>query len=262
VKRLGFLWLCLLSLLAACSFSSPNNPASQQVTLTVSAAASMQDAIKAAGQFYQQEHQNTDVSYNFASSGTLQQQIEQGAPVDVFVSADQKQMNALQAQSLLLEGTRKALLKNQVVLIAPKNTNAADISNFEDLTNSKVERFSIGNPQFVPAGRYGKEVLNSLHLYQELKPKTVFAQDVRQVLSYVETGNVDAGIVYATDASISNQVIVVATAPQDSHSPIIYPVAVIKDSKTPEAAREFVQFLSSDKASAIFEKYDFIPATQ
>ena len=227
---------------------------SKSVELTVSAAASMQDALQAVGEAYQ-ESSNTSVSYNFGSSGTLQQQIEQGAPVDVFISAAQKQMDALEAKNLLLAGTRQDLLKNEVVLIVPRNANAP--SGFQDLTGSAVERFSLGQPESVPAGQYGKEVLTSLNLYEQIEPKTVFAKDVRQVLTYVETGNVDAGIVYATDALLSDQVKVVATAPEASHEPIIYPVAVLERTENPEAAKEFVQFLSGDRAQELFEEYGF-----
>ena len=227
---------------------------STKPVLMVSAAASMQDALKAVGETYQ-ESSNTSVSYNFGSSGTLQQQIEQGAPVDIFISAAQKQMDALAAKDLLINGTRQDLLKNEVVLIVPRNANAP--SSFQNLTSSAVERFSLGQPESVPAGQYGKEVLTSLNLYDQLKPKTVFAKDVRQVLTYVETGNVDAGIVYATDARLSDNVKVVATAPEGTHEPIIYPVAVLEQSKNQEAAQEFVEFLGSDRAQALFEEYGF-----
>ena len=226
---------------------------SEPVELTVSAAASMQDALQAVGEAYQ-ESANTSVTYNFGSSGTLQQQIEQGAPVDVFISAAQKQMDALEEKELLLAGTRQDLLENEVVLIVPRNANAP--SGFQDLTGN-IERFSLGQPESVPAGQYGKEVLTSLNLYKQLEPKTVFAKDVRQVLAYVETGNVDAGIVYATDALLSNQVKVVATAPEATHEPIIYPVAVLERTENPEAAEEFVQFLSGDRAQKLFEEYGF-----
>ena len=214
----------------------------------------MQDALKAVGEAYQ-ESSNTSVSYNFGSSGTLQQQIEQGAPVDVFISAAQKQMDALEAKNLLLAGTRQDLLKNEVVLIIPRNANAP--LSFQDLTGSVVERFSLGQPESVPAGQYGKEVLTALNLYDQIEPITVFAKDVRQVLSYVETGNVDAGIVYTTDALLSDKVKVVATAPEGTHEPIIYPVAVLERTENPEAAREFIQFLSGDRAQALFEEYGF-----
>ncbi|MBZ8178862.1 molybdate ABC transporter substrate-binding protein [Oscillatoria salina] len=238
------------------AISETSNAQLEPSELTVSAAASMQDAMKAVGEMYQQEHPNTIINYNFGSSGSLQQQIEQGAPVDVFISAAEKQMNALEAKGLLLEGTRQNLLKNEVVLIVALN-NSLDITDFQDLSSSKVERFSLGEPESVPAGQYGKEVLTSLNIYDEIQSKTVFAKDVRQVLSYVETGNVDAGIVYGTDAKVSDKVKVIATASADTHKPIIYPVAVIKNTQNTEAAKEFVAFLLSEKAQAKFEEYGF-----
>lgn len=240
--------------------SSTSTAQAKPVILTVSAAASLQDVMKEIQSIHRQEQPNATITYNFGSSGSLQQQIEQGAPVDVFISAAQKQMDALQQKNLLLTDTRKDLLRNQVVLVTSKN--ASNISDFKDLTSEEVNRVSIGDPQSVPAGQYGREVLTYLNLYESLKPKLVFAKDVRQVLTYVETGNVDAGIVYATDAKTSDQVNVMVTAPENSHSPIIYPVAVLRDSKNADAAREFVQFLSSDAAKAVFEKYGFIPVAQ
>ena len=234
-----------------------NDQSATQIELTVSAAASMQDAIKAVGEAYTEEHPNTEINYNLGSSGTLAQQIEQGAPVDVFISANEEFMNTLEEKDLLLPGTRKDLLKNEVVLIVPNNANTPKITDFKDLTSGEVKRFSIGQPESVPAGEYGKEVLTSLNIYNQLEPKTVFAKDVRQVLSYVETGNVDAGVVYATDAQISNGVKVVATAPFDTHKPIIYPAAVLKQTENQDTAKEFVEFLSSDQAKATFEEYGF-----
>ncbi|HAG81909.1 MAG TPA: molybdate ABC transporter substrate-binding protein [Cyanobacteria bacterium UBA12227] len=235
--------------------SNTSTPEAETVTLTVSAAASLQDAMEAIAPFFTQQKPNITISYNFGSSGALQQQIEQGAPVDVFISAAPKQMNALQDKELLLADTRKDLLTNQVVLIIPKDRT--DISNFKDLTGNKVSKIALGNPDSVPAGQYGKEVLTSLKLLKSLESKFIFAKDVRQVLSYVETGNVEAGIVYATDAKASDKVKVVATAPTDSHSPIMYPVAILKDSKNPDAAKEFIEFLSSQSAKGVFEKYGF-----
>lgn len=227
----------------------------QPINLTISAAASLKDAMQSIQPVYSQQNYNISLIYNFGASGALQQQIEQGAPVDVFISAAEKQMNALQEQNLLLADTRKDLLKNTVVLIAPKN--ATGISDFKDLSSDKVKKIAIGNPQSVPAGQYGKEVLSSLKLFDPLKTKLVLAKDVRQVLSYVETGNTSAGLVYRTDAKISDKVQVIATAPENSHSPIVYPVAVLKRSKNPEAAKKFVLFLSSAPAKGVFEQYGF-----
>jgi molybdate transport system substrate-binding protein len=247
----------ILTLITQVFSHSKLTPVAQaaQTEIIVSAAASLTDVMKAIQPIYQKEKSDIKLIYNFGSSGSLQQQIEQGAPVDVFISAAPKQMNDLEQKGLLLSGTRKDLLKNTIVLIAPKNN--PKVQNFQDLTNNQVRKISIGEPESVPAGRYAKEVLTSMNMYDKLQPKLVFAKDVRQVLTYVETGNVDAGMVYTTDAKSSDQVSIVATAPAGSHSPIVYPIAVIKDSKNPEAAKGFVSFLSSNTAKSLFERYGF-----
>jgi molybdate transport system substrate-binding protein len=164
-------------------------------------------------------------------------------------------MDSLDSQGLLLPGTRKNLAKNNVVLIVP--AGALQISGFSDLVTSAVKWIAIGEPQTVPAGRYAQEVLTHLKLYDQLKPKLVLAKDVRQVLTYVETGNADAGIVYTTDAKISKKVSVVATAPEDSHSPVLYPGAVLKNSAHPAVAKTFLDFLAGDKARGVFENFGF-----
>jgi molybdate transport system substrate-binding protein len=193
---------------------------------------------------------------NYGASGTLQLQIEQGAPVDVFLSAAPKQMDALAAKGLLLDGTRKDILRNEVVLVIPAKSTA-QIASFQNLARPAVKQIALGEPVTVPAGFYAKQVLTSLGIYKAVNGKAVLAKDVRQVLTYVETGNVDAGIVYSTDALSSSKVKVVATAPENSHDPVIYPAAVIKDSKHPEAARAFLDYLSGSQARAIFQKYGF-----
>lgn len=255
--RRGFIGLSLLAFLAACGTNTTKSQGSQTVTITVSAAASLQNALEEIEQVYRKETPNVTIIYNFASSGSLQQQIEQGAPVDIFISAAPKQMNALQKKELLLTNTRHDILKNEVVLIVPKD--ATNIADFKDLTSARVKKVALGDPESVPVGQYSKEVLTSLKLSDKIKPKLVFAKDVRQVLSYVETGNVDAGIVYKTDAKLSDKIKVIATALPAYHSPIIYPVAVLKNSKNPDLAKKLVQFLSSDTAKKVFEKYGFIP---
>ena len=255
IGRLSFIGLSLLAVLMACNRNNPKSQVLQSVNLTVSAATSLQNVLKDIEPAYRKRIPTVTITYNLGSSGALQQQIEQGAPVDIFISAAPKQMNALQTKGLLLTDTRRNLLKNQVVLIAPKNVTS--ISNFKDLKGNSVRKISIGDPESVPAGQYSKEVLTSLNLYNQIQAKLVFAKDVRQVLSYVESGDVDAGLVYITDAKVSDRIKVIATAPESSHAPIIYPVAVLKDSKNPDAAKAFVQFLASEEGKAVFEKYGF-----
>jgi molybdate transport system substrate-binding protein len=226
--------------------------------VTVSAAISLKDALDEISHLYSSEHPSAEVHFNLGGSGTLQRQIEQGAPVDIFISASPKEMDSLQSQGLLLPDTRKNLARNSVVLIVPAGRTS--IPGFQDLTKAVVKTVAVGEPQTVPAGKYAQEVLTHFGIYDQLKPKLVLAKDVRQVLTYVETENADAGIVYATDAKISKKVTVVATAPEDSHSPVVYPAAVIKNSKNAAGAKAFLDFLASEKARTVFQKYGFIPA--
>jgi molybdate transport system substrate-binding protein len=255
----AFLAVVLAVLLAASAgFTRIRNTPEPKDELTVSAAISLKDVLNEAAQLYRSEKPDTVIHFNLGPSGTLQHQIEEGAPVDIFVSASEDQMNSLEFKGLLLPGTRKDLVRNTVVLIVPKGKDG--ISSFQDLARPEVKHIAIGEPQTVPAGKYAQEVLTHFQLYQQLKPKFVLAKDVRQVLTYVITGNVDAGIVYATDAKGSPEVSAVATAPEDSHSLVIYPAAVLKNSKEPSGAKRFLDFLAGEKAQGVFEKYGFKPA--
>ncbi len=255
IARKKFIELSLFSFLSACSSSELNSKDSASVNLTISAAASLQDAIQEIGHLYTQKIPNVKVSYNFGASGSLRHQIEQGAPVDIFICAASEYMDRLANKNLLLVNTRHNLLKNEVVLIAPHDNY--DLNSFSQLNRNFVSRIAIGDPNSVPAGKYAKEVFSFLNLYQTIEPKLIFAKDVRQVLAYVETGNVEAGIVYKTDVQISDRVKTVATVPVNFHSPIIYPVAIIKDSKYPETAQNFFQFILSNTAKNVFRAYGF-----
>jgi molybdate transport system substrate-binding protein len=235
--------------LAGCATSEP-------VTLNVCAALSLTDALKEVNSLYMQGKPNVTITPNFASSGTLQQQIEQGAPADIFISAAATQMDNLQKKELISNDTRQNLLNNKVVLIVP-NDSTLGITSFKDLTNGKVKHIAIGDPEFVPAGKYGQQAFDELGITAQIQPKLVLASDVRQVLTYVETGNVDAGIVYSTDAKTSSKVKVVASAPDSINAKVVYPVAVIKASKNPDTAKDYEDFLFSKQAKALFEKYGF-----
>ena len=229
-----------------------------KVNLTISAAASVKEALAEAETAYRQSHANMDFSNNFGSSGTLAMQIDQGAPVDLFLSAAAKPMDDLEAKGLIVAGTRRNLLRNTLVLIAPSDSKLHD---FQGLADKSVKMIALGDPGNVPAGQYGKQSLTALHLMDKINAKLVLGKDVRQVLTYVETGNADAGIVYATDAIASSKVRVVATAPESTHDPIVYPVGVIKGGHNEESARKFVEFLRSPAAQAIFQKHGFTIAS-
>lgn len=230
-------------------------PALQQTSLTVSAAISLKDALDELGREYERDHPGAKIAFNYGGSGTLQHQIEQGAPVDIFFSAAEKQMDELAAKGLVDVETRRDVVGNTLALIAPSSSDS--IHKFQDLANSDVKVVALGDAATVPAGMYARQTLEHLGLLAAVEKKAVYAKDVRQVLTYVATGNADAGLVYRTDAQTSPNVRTVFTAPPDSHDPIRYPVAVLKASKNAAAARAFVEFLEGPHALEIFEKYGF-----
>jgi molybdate transport system substrate-binding protein len=227
-----------------------------KVELTISAAASLKNVLTEMQSLYLAEKPNTKLSFNFGASGTLQTQIEQGATADVFFSAASSNMSALKTKGLLIDSTIKNLLGNDVVLIVPKDSTLA-ISSFADVANSSVKSIGLGEPTSVPAGKYAQDVFTYYKIWDQVKAKAVFGTPVTQILTWVETGNVDCGVVYSTDAAASSKVKVIATAIDASHTPIIYPAAVVKASVHSAAASDFVNFLSSAEAKALFVKYGF-----
>ncbi|MGH9398678.1 MAG: molybdate ABC transporter substrate-binding protein [Terriglobia bacterium] len=252
------LFVPAIILLAAAVSAASGLPAASgagRINLTVSAAVSLTESLQTLRSLYQRQHLGVSIALNLGASGILQQQIEEGAPADIFISASPEEMNALQKKDLLLMGTRRDLLKNTLVLICPANEH--DISGFRDLLKPRVKRVAIANPESVPAGMYAKQTLEYFKVYRQIQSKVIRAEDVRQALAYVETGNVDAGIVYMTEAKLSAKVRVVATAPDDSHAPIVYPVAVLERSRHAEAAEDFVRFLMTGEAQRVFAHEGF-----
>ena len=252
--------LLLFSLAVAGCTSSENGDKAQenasQKEVYIVAAASMTDAVKEIGANYEKQHPDVKLMYNFGSSGALQSQIEQGAPADVFISAAQKQMNALEEENLIDKATRRDLLENKVLLIVPKDSTLV-LDNFAAAATDKVSKIALGEPKSVPVGQYSEEIFTNLNVWADIKAKAVYASDVRQVLSWVETGEVDCGVVYATDAAISNKVKVLLEAPAGTHKPVVYPAAMVSSSKNPEIAKDFLAYLSQDEQKAILAKYGF-----
>lgn len=265
MKKSVFTALFALLLIFSAGCSNTQNDQQQTgeqtsapVNLTVAAAASLQDAMKELADVYRKIEPGVTIDFNFASSGTLQKQIEEGAPLDLFLSAGQKQMDAVAAKGLIDPATRRDLLGNEMVLIIP---GSGKITKFEELAGTGINKISIGTPETVPAGKYAKETLVSQNLWEKVQSKLVLAKDVRQVLTYVETGNVDAGLVYKSDAMLGKDIKIAASAPAGSHQPIVYPVAVVKGTKYPQQAKAFAAFLTSPEAAAIFKKYGLITLT-
>ncbi len=229
--------------------------------LTVLAAASLTDVCNELADVYKTKNPDVTVTYSFAGSGALQTQIEEGAPADIFISAAKKQMNALKEESLMKDDSISNLLENKVVLIVPKDSDIA-LTSFGDVKGDAVKMIGIGEIESVPAGQYAKKVFESLGFWDVVESKANFGTDVRTVLSWVETKAVDCGVVYATDAYSSDQVRIVAEAPEGSCDKVIYPAGIVASTGNEKAAEEFLEFLKSDEAMKIFEKYGFVKATE
>ncbi|MGB7413007.1 MAG: molybdate ABC transporter substrate-binding protein [Thermosynechococcaceae cyanobacterium] len=265
MKRRQFLPIFRVSLLSCllavgCRSGGPISTSSAStatpVTITVSAATSLQEALDAISPQFQAAHPKIAVDYNFASSGALQRQIEQGAPADVFCSAAPQQMDALAKKGLIVPDSRQNLVTNRLVLIAPQ-TSSLDITAITQLKTADISRFAVGEFRSVPAGQYAEQVFKKLDLLEPLQAKFVFGNNVRNVLAAVESGNAELGMVYATDAALSKQVKVLTIAPEGSHLPIVYPVAVVQRTTHAEAAQTFIDFLKTDTAQKTFEKFGF-----
>ena len=231
--------------------------ANAEEKLTIFAAASLTNALTDISAQFEKE-KTAKVTQSFAASSTLAKQIENGAPADVFISADTKWMNYLQDKKLINTGSRKELLGNKLVLIAPKGRgfNVKFDKSF-DLSKAFDGRLCTGDIESVPAGIYAKESLTNLKWWDGIKTRIVGAQDVRGALTFVERGECAAGIVYETDARISDKVEIVATFPEESHKPIVYPMAIVANAKNPQLSGDYLTYLQSNTALDIFKKYGF-----
>ncbi len=245
----------LVVVLALVGTFSMNEAKAADQELLVSAAASLTNAFQEIGQKFEAANPGVKFVPNFAASGALLQQLEKGAPVDVFATADQKTMDQANDKKLILPETRKNFVSNGLVLILPAGSKAP-IKSPQDLLAKEVTKVAVGNPDTVPAGRYSQEVLKNEGLWEKLSPKFIPADSVRQVLDYVSRGEVDAGFVYATDAAIAkDKVEVVATLAK--HKPILYPVAVVAGTPKKDLAQRFLTIVLSEEGQKILAKYGF-----
>jgi len=241
--------------------SEPNSQpiATEKTEVILSAAASLAAPLERIKADLEREQPDLRLTVNLGASGSLQKQIEQGAPADLFWSAASKQMDELGQKGLLLADTRVDAAGNELVLIAPKDRVAMlkDVGSFADLTQASVRKIGIGSPETVPVGTYGQQVLQKTKVWDALQSKLVYGKDVKQVLTYVERGDVDAGIVYRSDAHGSDHVQVLAQAEADSHQPITYPIAVLKSSAHPDSAKRVLAYIRSDHAQDILVQNGF-----
>ena len=225
-------------------------------TVTVFAAASLTDSLKEISTVY--ERQSGDkVLFNFGASSLLARQIEEGAPADIFFSADEAKMDGLGKKGLIVKETRKSRLSNALVIVVASEKGAV-IESPKDLTTDKVKRLALAEPRTVPAGIYAKEYLQKQNLWAAVEAKVVPTENVRAALSAVEAGNAEAGIVYKTDAAISKRTRVAYEVPARDSPAISYPMALVKETKQAEAAKKFLQHLDSADAARVFEKFGFI----
>lgn len=248
----------------AAETASPETTAAQTTaeepqTVTIAAAASLETCLtEELIPLFQEKFPGITIEGTYDSSGKLQTQIEEGAPVDLFFSAATKQMDALNEEGLIADGTIKELLENKIVFIVPKGEEG-NYTSFEDI--AKAESVALGDPESVPVGQYAKEALTNLNLWDQVSEKTSFGTNVTEVLNWVSEGSAQAGIVYATDAAQKPEdVVIIAEAPEDSVQKAIYPIGIIKDSQNPDGARKFSEFLQSEEAMEIFVKNGFAAA--
>ena len=245
------IWRVVLGAALALPFAS----LAQQ--LTVSAAASLTDAFKEIGPRFEATRPGATVRFNFAASGVLLQQIAQGAPVDVFVSADQETMNRGIEGKLFDADTRRDFAANTLVLIVPA-VGSPPVAKLADLAGPEVKRIAIGKIATVPVGRYTKQALEAAGLWAAIEARLVQADSVRQVLDYVARGEAEAGFVYRTDAALMADKVKVAQT-VEGHSPVRYPVAVVSECKNKALARDFAAYLFTPEAQAILARFGFGP---
>lgn len=240
----------LFSFLSSCSQEKE-----ERIQLTISAAASMKDVLTELKQLYEQDHQ-VELLFNFGGSGSLKQQIIQGAPVDLFISASKDHMDDLVEKKRILSAYHSPLVGNSLVLITPKDEINAELG-LTTLRDPTIGKIAIGIPETVPAGSYAKEVLHNAKLWDQVKEKLIYTKDVSQVLTYVETKNVNAGIVYKTDALTSKKIEITEDIDPALHSPILYYYGVLDKTSNNEKSRSVFEFLQTPAAQQVFKKYGF-----
>ncbi len=246
--------LIIISILAIVAITMPAVTFADEIL--VSAAASLNDALTEIGSAYQAKSTHR-VKFNFGASSSLARQIEEGAPADIFFSADLAQMDNLDKKNLIEPGTRKNLLSNQLVIIVPSDSKLA-IASPKDLLRSEVKKIALAEPSSVPVGVYTGKYLADEGLWDQVKPKIIPVQDVRATLASVESGNVEAGFVYKTDAAVSKKVKIAYEVAIEKGRKITYPVAVLRESKRKNAARDFMNYVQSSSAKDSFKKYGFV----
>lgn len=255
-RNAATVWAIVLLIAFCATGCAGSSVKKEQVELNILAAASLTDVLEEVAGMYQEQEPDIQFHFHFDSSGTLKTQIEQGAPADIFISASMKQMNELDEADLMYRKSIVKLLENEVVLIKQADSNLK-ITSFEDVATDQVSLVAIGNEN-VPVGQYTQEIYTNLGLWNSVSEKANLATNVRQVLDWVSTGNADCGIVYATDAAIEKNVVIVSEAPEGTCEKVIYPAGVVKSSMYITEAEAFLEYLATKEVKEVFEKYGFI----
>ncbi|MGG4108540.1 molybdate ABC transporter substrate-binding protein [Paenibacillus lautus] len=259
----GLLLGAMLLLISACASnqtpltdtSKPPSGAEKKVEVMVSAAASLKSSLEETGRRFEAEFPNVTLRYNFGGSGSLGQQLEQGAPVDLFVSAATEPMDRLVEKGIVQSDAVQLMFRNALVLIEP--VGKQNVKQLSDLLKPEVRVLAIGQPDTVPAGEYAKETLQNEGLWEDVESKAVYAKDVTQVLAYVESGNADAGFVYKTDLKSSAKATFALEVDPDKHQPIEYPAAVPGNAKHPQEAEALLKFMRKPEIRDIFTEAGF-----
>jgi len=244
---------------AGCESNTGTAGSGSPQVLRVSAASSLKTVMTELGSAFDMAN-SAKTDFNFEASGALQTQIEAGAPADVFASAAMKQVTALDDRNFVDAASIRVFASNEIVLVVPADSELT-IDSFQDLASPEVERVTYGDPASAPHGVAAEEILNTLGLFNLVKPKIIYAANVTQALEYVISGEVDAGIVFSTEAKIGgDKVKVAATSEPQWHGAIAYPVAVVSSSANKTLAQAFIDFVCSDEGRAILQQYGFLPA--
>ena len=246
-----------LMIILAVVFGVANHSDAQEITVSV--AISLKEAVEELGRDFRRTRPGVVLHFNLGASGELQKQIEAGAPVDLFISAAERQMDELEKKGLILPATRLIIARNVLTVIVPADS-LLDLRQAEDLLKPQVERIVIGNPKTVPAGQYAEACLRTLNLWDRLRSKLVFAENVRQALEYVARGEVEAGFVYTTDASMRvGRTQEAFRPPVESYPPMTYPAAVVAGSRHHAIAQAFLDLLLSVEGQRVLSRFGFLP---
>lgn len=248
-KLLGLISLTLV--MSGCSDNSTNTE-----EVLVSAASSLTEVMKEMEQQFQEVEPNIELTFNYGSSSKLRSQIEQGAPANLFLSASEKDMELLESQQLINTDSIEPFAENQLVLASLEEFS--ETTDFQEIVLNTEEKIAIGEPDSVPLGAYSKKALENENLWDSLSDRLIYAKDARQVVTYVESGNAEIGIIYSSDAVISREIVGTLEVPGQKE-PIIYPGAVVADSENQAAATAFLEFVTSSKGQAILKEYGFMP---